>query len=54
MKKYPLTLAVVSAIATMPLPLVTYAQSEGLMLEEVVVSARKRSEDLQDVGLSVC
>ena len=53
MKKYPLTLAVVSAIATMPLPLVTYAQSEGLMLEEVVVSARKRSEDLQDVGLSV-
>ena len=53
MKKYPLMLAVVSAIATMPLPLVANAQSEGLMLEEVVVSARKRSEDLQDVGLSV-
>jgi iron complex outermembrane receptor protein len=53
MKKYPITLAVVSAIAAMPLPLVTYAQSQGLMLEEVVVSARKRSEDLQDVGLSV-
>jgi iron complex outermembrane receptor protein len=53
MKKYPLTLAVVSAIVAMPLPLITHAQSEGLMLEEVVVSARKRSEDLQDVGLSV-
>lgn len=29
------------------------AQDEGMALEEVVVTARKRKEDLQDVGLSV-
>ena len=47
-----LSAAVLAALAALPVAPVALAQ-EGLMLEEVVVSARKRTEDLQDVGLSV-
>jgi len=47
-----LSAAVLAALTALPVAPVALAQ-EGLMLEEVVVSARKRNEDLQDVGLSV-
>lgn len=52
MKRSPLVLATAVAIDTSPLfSLPSIAQ--GLALEEIVVSARKRAEDLQDLGLSV-
>ena len=51
MKKHPLAIAVlagiVSATATVEL------KAQEMALEEVVVTARKRSENLQDVGFSV-
>ncbi|HAC79883.1 MAG TPA: TonB-dependent receptor [Deltaproteobacteria bacterium] len=54
MNKNTLVLATAAAIGSMPMFSVpTLAQEGGLALEEVVVSARRRAEDLQDVGLSV-
>jgi iron complex outermembrane receptor protein len=43
----PLVAALSFAFATAP------AQSQGLMLEEVIVTAQKRAESLQDVPMSV-
>jgi len=48
-----LSTAVLATLAMVPAAPTVMAQAGGLMLEEVVVSARKRAEDLQDVGLSV-
>lgn len=53
MKKHPLALAMLAAALAMPTAMAARAQGEGASLEEVVVTARKRSEDLQDVGFSV-
>jgi iron complex outermembrane receptor protein len=47
---FPLALVFVS-IATLPLPSISWAQ--GLTLEEVVVTARKREESLQEVQVAV-
>ncbi len=44
-----LTIAVCSGCVAIP----AFAQSDSLMLEEVIVSARKRDESLQDVPLAV-
>ncbi|MEM1189291.1 MAG: TonB-dependent receptor [Pseudomonadota bacterium] len=52
MKKQSLAMATAVAIGALP-QLSTPALGQDLMLEEVVVSARKRAEDLQDLGLSV-
>jgi len=51
-KKSVISASVLAVTATLPIAPNTMAQG-ALALEEVVVSARKRSEDLQDVGLSV-
>ena len=48
-----LSVAIVASLASLAATPLAQAQDGALMLEEVVVSARKRSEDLQDVGLSV-
>ena len=48
-----LSAAVLAALTALPVAPVALAQEGSLMLEEVVVSALKRIEDLQDVGLSV-
>ena len=53
MKKHPLALATLAAALAMPTAMAARAQGEGASLEEVVVTARKRSEDLQDVGVVV-
>ncbi|MDP5055133.1 MAG: TonB-dependent receptor plug domain-containing protein, partial [Congregibacter sp.] len=54
MKKSTLAIATAAAICATPqLSTTALAQGGNLVLEEVVVSARKRAEDLQDVGLSV-
>lgn len=53
MNKHPLALAMLAAALAMPTAMAARAQGEGASLEEVVVTARKRSEDLQDVGFSV-
>lgn len=52
MKKHALTVAIAAAIGATP-QLSTSVFAQDMMLEEVVVSARKRAEDLQDVGISV-
>ncbi|MEM1142449.1 MAG: TonB-dependent receptor [Pseudomonadota bacterium] len=52
MKKQSLALATAVAIGALP-QLSTPVLAQGLALEEIVVSARKRAEDLQDLGLSV-
>lgn len=52
MKKHTLALAIAASVGATSL-VTTPAFAEGLVLEEVVVSARKRAEDLQDVGMSV-
>ncbi len=51
MKKSPLVIAVLSAVSSMPIVTPVFAQE--MALEEVVVTARKRTESLQDVGFSV-
>ena len=51
MKTKPLTAAVAAALFTLPAGQAAMAQ--GAALEEIVVTARKRTENLQDVGLSV-
>lgn len=53
MQKHPLALAMLAAALAMPTAMAARAQGEGASLEEVVVTARKRTEDLQDVGFSV-
>ena len=53
MQKHPLALAMLAAALAMPTAMAARAQGEGASLEEIVVTARKRSEDLQDVGFSV-
>lgn len=52
MKKHPLVLAVMAAAITGPVSVTAYSQ-EIMVLEEVVVTARKRTESLQEVGFSV-
>jgi hypothetical protein len=47
-----LSAAVLATLTMVPAAPDVMAQAGGLMLEEVVVSARKRAEDLQDVGIS--
>ncbi len=51
MKKHPLAIAVLAGIVTATATVEISAQE--LALEEVVVTARKRTENLQDVGFSV-
>ena len=51
MKKTPLAIAVQRALSTIHTSLPAIAQD--MALEEVVVTARKRTESLQDVGFSV-
>ena len=51
-KKSVISASVLAVTATLPIAPNAMAQG-ALALEEVVVSARKRIEDLQDVGLSV-
>jgi len=51
MKLRPLAAAVTVALFTLPVSHTVMAQ--GAVLEEIVVTARKRTENLQDVGLSV-
>ena len=51
MKKTPIALAVLAAASMVPVATPVFAQD--FALEEVVVTARKRTESLQDVGFSV-
>ena len=51
MKIRPLTAAVTAALFTLPVGQAVMAQ--GAVLEEIVVTARKRTENLQDVGFAV-
>src|SRR6056300_212431 len=51
MKKTPLAIAVLTAVSAIPASLPAFSQE--MALEEVVVTARKRTESLQDVGFSV-
>ena len=61
MRSFPLSsiktlarhVAVASAACTTLLPLQSLAQEGGSMLEEIVVTAQKREESLQDVAISV-
>ena len=46
----PLSAAVASAVAATSPPV---SAEEGLVLEEVIVTARKRTESLQDIPASV-
>ena len=48
----PLTLAFAVSVVTAPIP-AAWSQSEELDLEEVMVTARKREENLQEIPLSV-
>jgi len=48
MKKSLLTAAIAATLSTG-----VYAQSSGLMLEEVVVTAQKRAQSSQDIGMSI-
>ena len=51
MKKIPLAIAVISCVPMFPVASAAYGQE--WVLEEVTVTARKREESLQEVGLSV-
>ncbi len=54
LKKYLATsVAVLTAIAVDPDLSISTAQAQSLALEEIVVTARKREESLQDIPLSV-
>ncbi|MFT4824192.1 MAG: iron complex outermembrane receptor protein [Halioglobus sp.] len=53
MKKKILITALAVATSSLGATISPIALAEGLTLEEIVVTARKRKEDLQDVGLSV-
>lgn len=53
MKKKILSIAMAVATASIGATISPMASAEVLALEEIVVSARKRKENLQDVGLSV-
>ena len=46
-------MSVLTFLLVVPLPGAFLQAAEGLMLEEIVVTARKRSEDLQDTPISV-
>ena len=46
-------LPLAAAVSALALPLNTYAQGEGFALEEVVVTARKRAESMQEVPVAV-
>jgi len=48
MKKSLLTAAIAATLSTG-----AYAQSSGLMLEEIVVTAQKRAQSSQDIGMSI-
>ncbi|MEK9593295.1 MAG: TonB-dependent receptor [Luminiphilus sp.] len=51
--QHPLTLAVAMSIATTAQMPVAWSQDDEMDLEEVIVTARKREENLQEVPLSV-
>ena len=51
MKKTPLAIAVLAAASVVPVATPVYAQS--MVLEEITVTARKREESMQDVGIAV-
>jgi iron complex outermembrane receptor protein len=51
-KKSPLIMAVVTAIAAVQTP-VAVSQESSFAIEEVVVTARKRSENLQEVPIAI-
>ena len=53
MKKHTLCTAIALASAATAATIAPSAFGQGAVLEEIVVSARKRAENLQDVGLSV-
>ncbi|GAB5413935.1 MAG: TonB-dependent receptor [Congregibacter sp.] len=53
MKKKILCTALAAATGSLVATVTPVAIAQELVLEEIVVSARKRSEDLQDVGMSV-
>ena len=52
-KRNPISLAIAATLIASAQTPVTWAQDDGLALEEVIVTARKREENLQDVPLSV-
>ena len=53
MKKKILSTALAIATASIYTTISPVASAQELALEEIVVTARKRKENLQDVGLSV-
>ncbi|MFT6275696.1 MAG: iron complex outermembrane receptor protein, partial [Halioglobus sp.] len=53
MKKKILSTALAVAASSLGVTMSPVALAQELVLEEIVVTARKRKEDLQDVGLSV-
>lgn len=53
MKKLSLVAASIAALATSLLPSPSMAQDREMVMEEVIVTARKRSETLQDVPFSI-
>ena len=52
-RKKPLVLGLAAAVASMMPPMSALAQSERAVLEEIVVTARKRSESLREVPIAV-
>jgi iron complex outermembrane recepter protein len=53
MKRTPIFTAVALSIPMLPLFLPAQAQAEGFVLEEVIVTARKREESLQETPVAV-
>ena len=53
MKKLGLSLALAPTATAMSLALAVTANAQGRLMEEIVVTAQKREQSLQDVGISV-
>lgn len=53
LKRSAITLAVAAVASGSTFPTLTYAQDDQLRLEEVIVTARKRAESMQEVPISV-
>lgn len=51
LSRKPIVLAIGAALAGLAVP--TFAQDDGLVLEEVIVTAEKRSESLQETPISI-